>query len=60
MANPKRRHGNARRKKRRAHDALTPLQLAECPNCKSPKRPHTICGECGYYNKDRKILAVKS
>ena len=33
MPNPKRRHSKARRDKRRAHDALTPPALSDCPNC---------------------------
>ena len=33
MANPKRRHSKARTAKRRAHDALEPSSLGECPQC---------------------------
>jgi large subunit ribosomal protein L32 len=31
----------------------------ECPNCGEMKRPHTMCGHCGYYN-GRQILALDS
>jgi large subunit ribosomal protein L32 len=49
MPNPKRRHGKARRDKRRAHDALTAPALSECPNCHEQKMPHRVCPHCGYY-----------
>ena len=33
MPNPKRRHSKARGRKRRTHDSLTPVALADCPQC---------------------------
>ena len=54
MPNPKRRHSHAR-KKRRAHDFLTPLSLAECPNCHEKKLPHNACPHCGFY-KGREVI----
>lgn len=60
MPNPKRRHSNQRTRKRRTHDALKPPQLVECANCNAPKQPHTVCAECGYYGKDKKVLEVQS
>jgi large subunit ribosomal protein L32 len=50
MPNPKRRHSKRRTSNRRAHDHLTPLSLAECPNCHEKKLPHQACLKCGYYN----------
>ncbi len=58
MANPKRRHSQARTSKRRAHDHLKALSTSECPNCHERKLPHRACPKCGYY-KGREILVVK-
>jgi large subunit ribosomal protein L32 len=49
MPLPKRRHSNARTRKRRAHDFLTAVTLGACPKCNEPKRPHRVCSNCGYY-----------
>jgi large subunit ribosomal protein L32 len=57
MPNPKRRHSNRRTAKRRAHDALKPRGLAECPNCGAMKLPHRACPSCGYY-KGREVIEV--
>jgi large subunit ribosomal protein L32 len=58
MPNPKRRHSKARTSKRRAHDALTPTGLSECPNCHERKLPHRVCAKCGFY-KGREVLEAK-
>jgi large subunit ribosomal protein L32 len=55
MPNPKRRHSRARKRKRRAHDALEVPSLSLCANCGSPKMPHRACPECGYY-KGRQVI----
>jgi large subunit ribosomal protein L32 len=47
---PKKRTSRSSRDARRSHHALTPPTLVECPECKSKKRPHTVCPECGNYN----------
>lgn len=49
MALPKRRHSNARTRKRRAHDALKPMGLSRCPRCQAQTLPHRACRSCGYY-----------
>lgn len=49
MPNPKRRHTQTRRDKRRTHDKLTPAAPTACPQCQEPKLPHRVCGYCGYY-----------
>lgn len=49
MPLPKRRHSNARTRKRRSHDALSIPPLVECPNCHERKLPHRACPACGYY-----------
>ncbi|MGA9594235.1 MAG: 50S ribosomal protein L32 [Candidatus Acidiferrales bacterium] len=59
MPNPKRRHSKRRTSNRRAHDHLTPLSLAECPNCHEKRLPHRACGKCGYYNGREVIDTAK-
>ena len=49
MPNPRRRHSRARGRRRRTHWKLQKTELMECPQCKSPKLPHRLCGVCGYY-----------
>jgi large subunit ribosomal protein L32 len=44
---------------RRAHDALKPTSLAQCPRCKEALRPHTICGNCGWY-RDATVIDVEA
>jgi large subunit ribosomal protein L32 len=50
MALPKTRYAHARQGERRAHLAITRTALVECSQCHHPKRPHTICRNCGYYD----------
>ena len=58
MAVPKRKTSKARRDKRRSSvwklDAPT---LVKCPHCGELKRPHRICGNCGFY-KDREVIKM--
>ncbi|NCP88104.1 MAG: 50S ribosomal protein L32 [Anaerolineae bacterium CG_4_9_14_3_um_filter_57_17] len=56
---PKRKHSKGRRDRRRAHDALTALNLVECPNCHQMALPHTVCPNCGQY-KGREVIAVEA
>jgi len=49
MAVPKRKTSKARKRKRRANDALPSVQLAVCPRCNHRHIPHTVCSNCGYY-----------
>lgn len=57
MAVPRKKVTRSKRNMRRAHDALTPSVLHECPNCFELKRPHHVCGACGYYG-GREIVAI--
>jgi large subunit ribosomal protein L32 len=58
MAVPKRKKSRSRTRHRRARWLATPLPtMARCSRCASPIRPHTVCGECGYY-KGRHVLDV--
>ena len=57
MAVPKKKTSKSRRGMRRAHDALSTPAYVECPNCGELKRPHHVCGACGYY-AGREIIAA--
>lgn len=59
MAVPKERHSKARKRKHRAHHYLAPLPRSLCPRCNQPKRPHRVCGNCGYY-RGRDILRLET
>ena len=56
MAVPKKKVSKSRRDMRRSHHALKPSSYVECPNCGEMKRPHHVCGSCGYYN-EREIVS---
>ncbi|MDR1563762.1 MAG: 50S ribosomal protein L32 [Oscillospiraceae bacterium] len=58
MAVPKRKTSIARKNKRRSSVwKLEAPTLVKCPNCSQYKRPHRICGECGFYN-GREVVKV--
>ncbi|MEE9428077.1 MAG: 50S ribosomal protein L32 [Paracoccaceae bacterium] len=57
MAVPKSKITRSRRGMRRAHQALTAANPAECPNCGELKRPHHVCPSCGHY-AEREVVAV--
>ncbi|MGI9436305.1 MAG: 50S ribosomal protein L32 [Geminicoccaceae bacterium] len=59
MAVPRKKVSKSKRDMRRGHDRLASINLAECSNCGEPKRPHHVCGTCGYYN-DREVIAQTS
>ena len=51
MAVPKRKTSKTRRDKRRASSYKLPrVTITTCPNCGSPKLPHRVWKECGYYD----------
>jgi len=50
MAVPKRKTSPSKRNMRRSHHALEVAAHNECPNCGELKRPHHVCGSCGYYD----------
>lgn len=56
MAVPKKKVSRSRRDMRRAHHALASQARHECPNCGELKRPHHVCGACGYYG-GREVVA---
>jgi len=57
MPNPKRRHSQARRGKRRAHDHLKKPASSECPSCHEYRLPHRVCPHCGQYH-GREVIEV--
>jgi large subunit ribosomal protein L32 len=59
MAVPKKKVSKSRRNMRRAHDTLTISTKTECANCGEVKRPHHVCGSCGYYD-GREVVAIGS
>jgi large subunit ribosomal protein L32 len=56
---PKRKHSHGRTHRRRAHDALTPASLVECPSCHAMRLQHRVCPSCGSY-RNEKVLNVSS
>lgn len=54
---PKRKISKGRRDRRRAHDALKPRKLVNCPNCGEMRLPHHVCPNCGFY-KGREVVDV--
>lgn len=50
MAVPKQKQSHSRTNKRRStHKAPRPT-VNECPQCHSPRLPHRVCPECGFYS----------
>jgi len=49
MGLPKVKLSKGRKGRRRSHLALTLVQLQPCPQCRHPRRLHTICPNCGHY-----------
>jgi len=49
MPLPKRRHSQARGRKRRTNQALTVPMLVACRHCHERIPAHTICTNCGSY-----------
>lgn len=54
---PKRKHSSGRRDRRRAHDALTAINLVACTNCGEMRPAHTVCSSCGHY-QGREVVAI--
>ncbi len=57
VPHPKRKHTSGRRDRRRAHDALTPVNLVQCSNCGELRLSHTVCPSCGHY-QGREVISV--
>ena len=56
---PKRKHSPGRTHRRRAHDALHPINLVECSSCHEKRLPHHVCPKCGNY-RGMDVLEIKA
>ncbi len=52
---PSKKTSKARKRKRRSHLAINPVNLAPCPNCGNVRLPHAACDNCGYVNPRVKL-----
>ena len=59
MAVPKQKQSHARTSKRRAQHKVDAPGYNECPQCHSPRLPHRVCPECGYY-RGREVVAPEA
>ncbi|GII92685.1 MULTISPECIES: 50S ribosomal protein L32 [Sinosporangium] len=55
MAVPKRKMSRSNTRSRRAQWKTAAVSLVSCPQCRSPKRPHQACLNCGTYNRRQVI-----
>jgi large subunit ribosomal protein L32 len=49
MAVPKKKQSHSRTAKRRAQHRIDAPTINLCPQCHEPRRPHRVCGNCGFY-----------
>ena len=49
MPVPKRRTGKTKKRMRRSHHGLTPVNVTECPDSGEAKMPHRVCLKTGFY-----------
>jgi large subunit ribosomal protein L32 len=59
MGVPKRKRSHMRRDKRFANKGIKGCVGAVCPNCKSARRAHAACPNCGFY-KGIKVTVTKT
>lgn len=59
MPVPKRRTGQAKKRMRRSHHALTAPNVIENPDSGAPVLPHRVCLKTGYY-KGRVVIKPKN
>ena len=59
MAVPKERKSKMRTRTRRSHLALKPPLANSCPRCKTPKLPHRVCPNCGYYRGQKALILAE-
>jgi large subunit ribosomal protein L32 len=53
---PQQKISKSRKRKRRAHHALSPIHYVKCPQCGTARLPHVACDNCGFVSPK---LAVK-
>jgi large subunit ribosomal protein L32 len=49
MAVPKRKKSKGRSAQREANWKAQASTYSDCPQCRQPKLPHRVCGNCGFY-----------
>lgn len=60
MAVPKGKVSKARKRTRSSHNFLAHTSaMTECPQCHEVRKPHTVCGNCGYYKGTKHIETRK-
>ncbi len=57
MGLPAKRTTSSKRDMRRAHHALTPVNVGACSKCGKPQFSHCACANCGFY-KGREVTDV--
>ncbi|NLX05990.1 MAG: 50S ribosomal protein L32 [Phycisphaerae bacterium] len=57
---PARKTSKSRKRLRRSHHALSPVNLSTCPQCSAAKLPHAACAGCGYVNPATRIEIEES
>ena len=55
MAVPKRRTSKRKKRARNTHKAAPAIAIQPCPQCRAMRRPHHVCGTCGYYDGELRI-----
>jgi large subunit ribosomal protein L32 len=55
---PKERISHQRQQNRRSHMNLSMKGLTNCPQCHTPRLPHTVCPVCGTY-KGQTVVEVE-
>lgn len=59
MPVPRRRHCPSRKRRGRAHHAMTATASTNCPSCGAQALPHHVCPECGSYKGRTYKVVVK-
>ncbi len=57
MAVPKQKQSHSRTTKRRSTHKVAAQAVNACPHCHEPRRPHRVCGNCGYY-RGQEVVAL--
>jgi large subunit ribosomal protein L32 len=60
MAVPKRRTSKRRKRARNTHKTAPAIAVQSCPQCRSMKRPHHVCPECGYYAGESRVAVQEA
>ena len=60
MAVPKRRTSKRKKRARNTHKVAPKLAIQACPKCGATKRPHHVCGECGFYAGEQRVAAKEA